>query len=99
MPGTPEAMFAEIVALRKKYDDLVAFTVKLTTERDSLSSDLLLIKKQLDDAGDRNEYDPGSKPDAQLGDKQVFHMTHVFLVAFVSFFMGHIVSNVLTAPR
>lgn len=40
MPGTPEAMFAEIVALRKKYDDLVAFTVNLTAERDSISPDL-----------------------------------------------------------
>jgi len=40
MPGTPEAMFAEIVTLRKKYDDLVAFTVNLTAERDSLSADL-----------------------------------------------------------
>jgi len=40
MPGTPEAMFAEIVALRKKYDDLVAFTVNLTAERDSISLDL-----------------------------------------------------------
>merc|ERR1712078_150676 len=32
--------FAEIVALRKKYDDLVAFTVNLTAERDSISLDL-----------------------------------------------------------
>jgi hypothetical protein len=38
--GTPEAMFAEVVALRKKYDDLVAFTVNLTAERDSLSASL-----------------------------------------------------------
>lgn len=38
--GSPEAMFAEVVALRKKYDDLVAFTVNLTAERDSLSANL-----------------------------------------------------------
>merc|ERR1711865_134041 len=47
MPGTPEAMFAEIVALRKKYDDLVAFTVNLTAERDSLSADLAVANSSL----------------------------------------------------
>jgi len=40
MPETPEKMFAEIVTLRKKYDDLVAFTVNLTAERDDLSKKL-----------------------------------------------------------
>jgi len=47
IPGTPEAMFAEIVALRKKYDDLVAFTVNLTAERDSLSADLAVANSSL----------------------------------------------------
>jgi len=47
MPGTPEAMFAEIVTLRKKYDDLVAFTVNLTAERDSLSADLASSRSSL----------------------------------------------------
>lgn len=40
MPGTPDGMFAEVVALRKKYDDLVAFTVNLTAERDALATEL-----------------------------------------------------------
>jgi len=47
IPGTPEAMFPEIVALRKKYDDLVAFTVNLTAERDSLSADLAVANSSL----------------------------------------------------
>ena len=47
IPGTPEAMFAEIVALRKKYDDLVAFTVNLTAERDALTADLAIANSSL----------------------------------------------------
>jgi hypothetical protein len=34
--GSAEAVFAELSALRKKYDDLVAYTVVLTGERDFL---------------------------------------------------------------
>lgn len=34
--GSAEAVFAELSALRKKYDDLVAYTVVLTGERDYL---------------------------------------------------------------
>ena len=33
-------MIAEVVAQRKKYDDLVAFTVNLTAERDALATEL-----------------------------------------------------------
>jgi len=45
IPGTPEATFTEIIALRKKYDDLVAFAVRLTAERDSFSAELQATKK------------------------------------------------------
>ena len=34
LPGSPEAMFAELQSLRKKYDAVVEYTVHLTAERD-----------------------------------------------------------------
>lgn len=46
IPGSPEAMFAEIVALRRKYDDLVSFTVNLAAERDSLSAELEMVRSE-----------------------------------------------------
>ena len=43
-PGSPEAIFAELSALRKKYDDLVAYTVNLTGDRDYLNNELATVK-------------------------------------------------------
>jgi hypothetical protein len=34
VPGSPEAIFAELQSLRKKYDAVVEYTVHLTAERD-----------------------------------------------------------------
>jgi len=39
LPAQSEQAFAELAALRKKYDDLVAYTVVLTGERDYLQQD------------------------------------------------------------
>lgn len=36
--GTPEAVFAELQATRKKYDAVVEYTLTLTAERDMLSN-------------------------------------------------------------
>lgn len=48
IPTAPDAMFTEIVTLRKKYDDLVAFTVNLISERDRLMLDLAKAKVSVD---------------------------------------------------
>ncbi|EGB04658.1 hypothetical protein AURANDRAFT_66986 [Aureococcus anophagefferens] len=88
--STPEEMFAEIVTLRKKYDDLVAFTVKLTAERDSLSTNLAEVQKELNNLHDHVEYDPACDPDMQHHrNKRTFHTLHVLFMIFFSFFMGH----------
>lgn len=52
MPGTPDGMFAEVVALRKKYDDLVAFTVNLTAERDALATELAYTQHNIASCGE-----------------------------------------------
>jgi len=44
---TPEQMFAEITSLRRKYDELVSFSVNLTAERDILNNTLEQTKRDL----------------------------------------------------
>lgn len=44
---TPEQMFAEITNLRRKYDELVSFSVNLTAERDILNNTLEQTKRDL----------------------------------------------------
>lgn len=44
---TPEQMFTEITTLRRKYDELVAFSVNLTAERDILNNTLEQTKRDL----------------------------------------------------
>jgi hypothetical protein len=46
-PGSPQSIFAELQALRKKYDAVVAYTVHLTAERDYQFTQLEEIKKEL----------------------------------------------------
>lgn len=44
---TPPQLFAEIASLRKKYDELVSFSVNLTAERDILNNTLEQTKREL----------------------------------------------------
>lgn len=44
---TPEQMFSEISNLRRKYDELVSFSVNLTAERDILNNTLEQTKRDL----------------------------------------------------
>ena len=44
---TPPQLFAEISGLRKKYDELVSFSVNLTAERDILNNTLEQTKREL----------------------------------------------------
>mmetsp|Transcript_4942 Transcript_4942/g.5125 ORF Transcript_4942/g.5125 Transcript_4942/m.5125 type:complete len:191 (-) Transcript_4942:332-904(-) len=44
---TPDQMFQEVATLRRKYDELVAFSVNLTAERDILNNTLEQTKRDL----------------------------------------------------
>ena len=44
---TPEQMFQEVSSLRRKYDELVSFSVNLTAERDILNNTLEQTKRDL----------------------------------------------------
>lgn len=91
IPGTPEAMFAENAALRKKYDDLVAFVVDLTSERDQLAT-------QLDEAKSSVAAAPRgtpARPAAAVAQTNAVNvsMLQVVIVALVAFAMGHFISK------
>lgn len=45
-----QELFGEIARVRKKYDELVAFTVQLTSQRDGLIDDLDKVRQQLKQA-------------------------------------------------
>mmetsp|Transcript_21776 Transcript_21776/g.68220 ORF Transcript_21776/g.68220 Transcript_21776/m.68220 type:complete len:281 (-) Transcript_21776:404-1246(-) len=97
MPGTPEAMFTEIVTLRKKYDDLVAFTVNLTAERDMLSVDLVKAKdisaRECSSAVDKNLNRNRNKICSAVSFWQVI------LLGCFSFFLGISIPTVGTFCR
>merc|ERR1712151_963035 len=44
---SPDQLFSEVTNLRKKYDELVAFSVNLTAERDILNNTLEQTKREL----------------------------------------------------
>ena len=87
VPGTPEAMFVEIVALRKKYDDLVAFTVKLTAERDSLSNSLHMATKPDTEASADSVV--GSAGESKYVDYRVLRSYRIPLVLLLAFLIGY----------
>lgn len=56
-------VMSDVAALRSKYDELVAFTVQLTSQRDSIMNDLEKTKQQLQKAKtelERTKTDPGA---------------------------------------
>lgn len=84
-PGTPEGMFSEIVILRKKYDDLVAFTVNLTAERDMLLKDIARAKG----CSDNTQAGAGAGSEVtsveNLTHTEIRGLTKVFLIAGTGF--------------
>jgi hypothetical protein len=91
-----EQIVDQLVTLRKKYDDLVAFTVQLTAERDKLDAGLKSQKEETLRA--RNEAKAGggvAKPGggASMSDKEVakaggFAAVHLIIVGLIFFFVG-----------
>lgn len=93
IPGTPEAMFAEIIALRKKYEDLVAFTVNLTAERDTLANDVDALAQKRDVATQRA---PPALPVQGATTALGFTLVHVALVAAAAFAVGRVLPELLS---
>mmetsp|Transcript_28086 Transcript_28086/g.42488 ORF Transcript_28086/g.42488 Transcript_28086/m.42488 type:complete len:317 (+) Transcript_28086:91-1041(+) len=92
---TPEQMCAEVSSLRRKYDELVSFSVNLTAERDILNNTLEQTKRDLNreiasrGASDKSMPSPSGSSNGSLTQKLV----QLSIVALLFFFMGVKFSN------
>jgi hypothetical protein len=97
---TPEQMFNEVSNLRRKYDELVAFSVNLTAERDILNNTLEQTKRDLNRemalrASIENDVSSGSQRMGGAGNKTAkksdgfkFGMLQMLVLCFAVFYMG-----------
>lgn len=94
---TPEQMFAEITILRRKYDELVAFSVNLTAERDILNNTLEQTKRDLNrEMAARASLETGGARGARRGGGGAsrtsgtlsFMFLPLLMVAFAAFLAG-----------
>jgi len=100
-PAADSSMYSEVSALRKKYDELVAFDAELMQERDKLSADLKKTKQELDEAKttglrQRNTGSSGAAAgsaagavDAKKGG-MAFTLVHLIIVAALFFIFGRL---------
>jgi len=80
---SPQQIYGEISSLRRKYDELVTFSVNLTAERDVLQNSLEQTKTELDRAGSTvKEVEVGG-----IGSLQIF------AVALAAFLVGSILGK------
>lgn len=94
MPGSPEAIFAELQSLRKKYDAVVEYTVHLTAERDYHFTQLEDLRREYSRekarkkaGGDSTNAKKESKSTEQVV-HQGFSFIVVILVAVISFLVA-----------
>ncbi len=91
---TPDQMFAEITSLRRKYDELVTFSVNLTAERDILNNTLEQTKRDLNREVARSKdraasgVAQGQTIPANKGGFGVFALIKFLFVAAVFFLIG-----------
>lgn len=90
---SPEQLYDEVVSLRRKYDELVAFSVNLTAERDILNNTLEQTKRDLNRetatraALEKQGFKAGARPDRPSSKPNGgMSLTMVLLVAIVAFF-------------
>jgi len=81
---TPENLIAEISSLRKKYDDLVTFSVSLTAERDLLNNSLEQTRREHEKL--RKERQSSNK--MKKSEKSGLGYPLVFVIAMVMFMLG-----------
>lgn len=94
---SPDAMFAELQTLRKKYDAVVEYTVHLTAERDAIVSQLETANRELTKEKTKKRGDSigsagsGGKND-KGSDKKVVEKVHIRI--FFSVYCTHLMWNV-----
>jgi vesicle-associated membrane protein-associated protein A len=92
---TPEQMFHEVASLRRKYDELVSFSVNLTAERDILNNTLEQTKRDLNREiaarGNASKSAPKSTSTATRGSSETSllgTMIQFMIVALAAFLAG-----------
>lgn len=90
---TPEQMFSEVSSLRRKYDELVSFSVNLTAERDILNNTLEQTKRDLNrEIAARGTTDRGSSSASSGGSPQkssiIFLILQLLVVGIAAFLGG-----------
>ena len=89
---TPEQMFQEVTSLRRKYDELVSFSVNLTAERDILNNTLEQTKRDLNreiaSRGTTDRLSAGAPSSTGRKESFMLKLIQLILVAIVSFYAG-----------
>mmetsp|Transcript_20599 Transcript_20599/g.34131 ORF Transcript_20599/g.34131 Transcript_20599/m.34131 type:complete len:321 (-) Transcript_20599:198-1160(-) len=90
---TPEQMFSEVSSLRRKYDELVSFSVNLTAERDILNNTLEQTKRDLNrEIASRGSADKGLASASSGGSPQksslLMTILQMLVVAIAAFLAG-----------
>jgi type II secretory pathway component GspD/PulD (secretin) len=101
---TPEQMFSEITSLRRKYDELVSFSVNLTAERDILNNTLEQTKRDLnremaaraalENGSGRQTLNRGKKD----GSKSGYSLKSVLVIALSTYLFGVRSANYQSVP-
>ena len=79
---SPDTIFSELQSLRKKYDDVIAYTVHLTAERDSLIAQYDESRRELNREISRrkaSETSKTQKPEKVGESKKVVQQVNLFL--------------------
>ena len=94
---SPEMLVVEVTGLRRKYEDLVMFSVNLTAERDILNNTLEQTRRDLEKLGREKENINKRKntTDVKSGG---FGNMFVIIIAIIMFFLGK-KSNFLLASQ
>lgn len=95
---TSDAIFTDISALRKKYDDMVAYSVVLTGERDYLNGELELAKQRIQRLEKEKTADSGESATTAVlqakkeADSVGFSFVQVMVMILVGFILGRVFS-------
>lgn len=95
---TPEMLVAEVSALRKKYDDLVMFSVNLTAERDILNNSLEQTRRDLEKIG-REKESVAKMKNTKNSKSGGFGFVFVFIVSVIMFLLGKHYNSLITGQR
>ena len=96
----PESVQSQLALLRKKYDDLVAFTINLTAERDILAKEIASAKAETAGAdGAASQLDDTSVASAAEFEKQLsqtgarFSLNQLVVVTVFAFIIGRLLGS------